>query len=179
MQRDLFTWFLSAALLVLVPAIAQAQTTPGGGPLSGIVADMSMVVLDLSQMSTGEPTQKKQESIVSKLDELIAELEKEREASRGGTSGANPSRPLADSAIIGGPGGIGDLHAPRDGGKKWGKLPPHERDRITQSLTEGFPSRYGRLLESYYRRLAEEKPVDSEAGPADDAGDSAGPGAEK
>lgn len=179
MRRDLFTWFLSGALLLLVPGIARAQGAPGGSPLSGIVVDMSMVVLDLSQMSTGEPTQKKQETIVNRLDELIAELEKECEACRGGTSGANPSRPLADSAIIGGPGGIGDLHAPRDGGKQWGKLPPHERDRITQSLTEGFPSRYGRLLERYYRRLAEEKPVDSDAEGADDAGDSAAPGAEK
>ena len=179
MRRDRFTWLFCGALLLLLPVGARAQGVSGGSPLAGIVVDMSMVVYDLSQLSTGEPTQKKQEVIIKKLDDLIAELEKECEACRGGTSGANPSRPLADSAIIGGPGGIGDLHAPRQGGKKFGKLPPHERDRITQSLTEGFPSRYGRLLERYYRRLAEERPVDNAAAPADGGRDSASPGAEK
>lgn len=61
--------------------------------------------------------------------------------------------------VIGGPGGIGDLHAPRDAEKKWGELPPQERDRILQSMTEGFPAHYQRILERYYRRLAEEKPT--------------------
>ena len=55
---------------------------------------------------------------------------------------------------------MGDLHAAKSGGKKWGELPPHQRDKILQSLTEGFPAHYQQILERYYKRLAEEKPVD-------------------
>jgi len=54
---------------------------------------------------------------------------------------------------------MGDLHAAQQQGKKWGELPPHERDRITQSINEGFPAHYQRILERYYRRLATEEPV--------------------
>jgi hypothetical protein len=71
---------------------------------------------------------------------------------------------LADSVIIGGPGGSGDLHSARDQGDQWGQLPPHQRDRILQSLTEGFPAHYQRILERYYRRLAEEAPDSDEDG---------------
>lgn len=155
---------LSFAVLALSCAFfasrsVQAQELSEEDPLGDIAADMAIVVRDLSKLSTGKPTQKTQKIVVEKLDALIVRLEKECAACRGGgASGANPTRPLADSVIIGGPGGIGDLHAPREGDKKWGKLPPHQRDRIRQSLTEGFPAHYRQLLERYYRRLAEEKP---------------------
>jgi hypothetical protein len=104
-----------------------------------------------------------QKQIVSKLDRLIEELEKESEQSRGGASGANPSKPMNDSTITGGPGGIGDLHAARKTGKQWAELPPHERDRIVQSMTEGFPAHYQKILERYYKRLAEETPAGAAA----------------
>ena len=55
---------------------------------------------------------------------------------------------------------MGDMHSPKSGGKKWGELPPHQRDKILQSLTEGFPPHYQQILERYYKRLAEEKPAD-------------------
>lgn len=129
-------------------------------PLAAIADEMHIVTRDLSDLSTGEPTQQKQEKIVKKLDDLIAQLEKECEAcQKAGRSGNNPSRPLADSVIVGGPGGIGDLHAPKPGGKAWGELPPHQRDRILQALQNGFPAHYQRILERYYRRLAEEQPA--------------------
>ena len=131
-----------------------AQATP----LDEIATRMAVVVRDLSRQTTGKPTQTKQQTVKTKLDELIAELEKECANCRG-ASGANPSKPLNDSGVKGGPGGIGDLRAPRNGGKKWGDLPPHERDRILQSMTEGFPAHYQRVLERYYRQLAEEKPA--------------------
>ena len=138
----------------------RAQQVSDQDPLGDIAADMTFVRRSLSRLTTGKPTQKTQKIVVKKLDDLIARLEKECAACRGGgASGANPTRPLADSVIVGGPGGIGDLHAPRTGDKKWGQLPPHQRDRILQSLTEGFPAHYQRILERYYRRLAEEKPA--------------------
>ena len=65
----------------------------------------------------------------------------------------------------GGTGGIGDLVDPSETAKDWAKLSARERDRILQSMSEGFPPEYRTVLERYYRRLAEEKTV----APAGDA----------
>lgn len=144
-------------------------------PIGALALDMEEVVLDLAAMTTGEPTQETQKQIVGKLDKIIEELEREQESMRGGASGNNPMRPMQDSQITGGPGGIGDLHAARRDGKQWAELPPHERDRILQSMSEGFPAHYQKILERYYKRLAEEQPVGAEtegvdtSEPADDA----------
>jgi hypothetical protein len=151
------------AFVVLATSSAGAQEE-AADPIGELALDMEQVVIDLSGMTTGEPVQDVQKQIVTKLDKLIEELEKESEQQRGGSSGANPMKPMADSMITGGPGGIGDLHAARKTGKQWADLPPHERDRIVQSMTEGFPAHYQKILERYYKRLAEETP----AGTADD-----------
>lgn len=154
-----------AAWLWLGAGAARAQEL-SADPLGEIAADMDRVVIELSGAHTGKPTQAAQQQIVGKLDVLIARLEEQAAASNGGASGSNPNMPLADSQIIGGPGGIGDLHAARKNGKQWGELPPHQRDKIVQSLTEGFPAHYQKILERYYKRLAEEKPAaSSEEGP--------------
>ncbi len=153
---------LAAALLAAASSTVGAQEL-GADPLGEIALEMDRVVIDLSGHATGKRTQKKQQEIVGKLDVLIARLEEEAQSS-GGASGSNPTRPLADSQIIGGPGGIGDLHAARKTGKQWGELPPHQRDRIVQSLTEGFPAHYQKILERYYKRLAEEAPAESDDG---------------
>lgn len=160
-------WFCFAALLAISsPVFAQ---NGGDDPIGSIALDMEEVVIDLSGMTTGHPTQQSQKQIVGKLDKLIEELERQSEAMRGGASGPNPNIPLNDSMVIGGPGGIGDLHAARRTGKQWAELPPHERDRIVQSMTEGFPAHYQKILERYYKRLAEEKPASAEPeAPADE-----------
>ena len=161
--------FLSVAIVTGLLNCQQAvgQDWADTDPIDEIAAYMDLATGHLGKKVTGEPTQTTQKTVITKLDELIEKLEKECEACRGsGASGANPTRPLADSKIIGGPGGSGDLHAARSEGDDWGRLPPHERDRILQSLTEGFPPHYQRILERYYRRLAEEAPDDE----SDDSG---------
>ncbi len=90
---------------------------------------------------------------------LIAELEKQAQQFKAGQSSANPNRPLPDSMIKAGPGGMGKLHGPNDDGKHWAELPPHERERILQSMNDGFPAHYQSVLAQYFKRLAEEKPV--------------------
>ena len=142
----------------LETSMARAQEE-APDPIGELALGMEQVVIDLSGMTTGQPVQDAQKQIVTKLDKLIEELEKESEQMRGGASSANPSRPMADSMIKGGPGGIGDLHAARKTGKQWAELPPHERERIVQSMTEGFPAHYQKILERYYKRLAEETPA--------------------
>jgi hypothetical protein len=152
---------MAAIGLACSPVAAQEDTDDAPAQ---IVGKMQVAVGQLKKLDTGKPTQTTQKQIVESLDELIARLEKEC-AACSGRKRPNPSKPLADSRIGSGPGGMGDLHAARKEGKDWGELPAHERDRILQSMTEGFPAHYQRILERYYKRLAQERPV----GGAEDA----------
>jgi len=147
---------LAAAFFLGLVASAAAQDDATGTPLEDITHDMKVAANHLSKKATDKPTQESQDEAVAKLDKLIAELEKERQ-SMGNSSSPNPSRPATASNVRSGPGGMGDLHGTRNQGDRWGELPPHERDRILQSLTEGFPPHYQAILEGYYKRLAVEK----------------------
>jgi hypothetical protein len=122
-----------------------------------IASKMGGVVDQLGKQQTGEPVQGEQKAIIRDLDELIASLEKQCQQCRNGIKRNNPMRGMDDSMIRSGTGGIGDLTDPNADGKGWGKLSDRERDRILQSMTEGFPPEYRTVLERYYRRLAEEK----------------------
>jgi len=177
-------YFIVGFAIALVVGFSSATSTwaqdEDEGPLDPIgelALEMEEVVVDLSGLNTGKnPTQETQETIVTKLDELIAKLEKECEACRGGSVNPNPNKPAADSTVRQGPGGMGDLHAARKTGKQWAELPPHQRDKITQSMTEGFPAHYQKILERYYKRLAEEKSAPDAGGEESgesDAGDEA------
>ena len=109
----------------------------------------------------GAPVQEQQKTIVRDLDDLIASLERECENCRGGMKRNNPKNGMNDSFISRGTGGIGTLVDPNQSEKDWAKLSNRERDRILQSMSEGFPPEYRQVLERYYRRLAEEKTASS------------------
>lgn len=126
-------------------------------PAAAIAAKMAGVTDELNRNETGKPVQTEQKAIVNDLDELIAKLEKEYQANKNGRRGLKAMRGAEESTISGGPGGIGTLINPADTGKDWGKISSRERDRILQSMSEGFPPEYRTVLERYYRRLAEEK----------------------
>ncbi len=150
---------LAMTILLNFAAIGSAQDDATGSPLEDITQEMKVATNYLSKKTTDKQTQKPQEEAVSKLDRLIAELEKERQ---GLGSGVNPNAtiPANSSTIRTGPGGMGDLHGAKEQGNRWGDLPAHERDRILQSLTEGFQPHYQAILEAYYKRLAVEKRAD-------------------
>jgi hypothetical protein len=152
MRLDVRT--LGATALVsclLSPALAADP------PTAAIAAKMGNVTDELNRKETGQTVQTEQKAIVRDLDALIASLEKQCENCRGNMKRNNPSRGMDDSRISRGTGGVGTLVNPNDNGKDWGKLSPRERDRILQSMSEGFPPEYRTVLERYYRRLAEEK----------------------
>lgn len=153
--------FLAPAFAVAVLAGAGPSPDPSSGPptMSAIASKMNRVVASLAETTTGKPIQKEQRVILNDLDDLIAELEKQCQACRGGIARNRPASPATDSNPHGGTGGIGDLIEPGDGDKDWAKLSPRERDRILQSMSEGFPPEYRSVLERYYRRLAEETPA--------------------
>jgi len=129
------------------------------GPISSVTGKMTNVAGDLAKTVTGEPVQTRQKEIVKDLDDLIANLEKECQACKNGIKNNRPKQGLPDSVIRMGTGGIGDLINPQESNKDWAKISPRERDRIIQSMSEGFPPEYRLVLERYYRRLAEEKTV--------------------
>jgi hypothetical protein len=160
MSRNRRTFGAAAILtgmLCAFPAIAE-DIKP-----DDIANKMGGVVDSLGKKVTGTAVQTEQKAIVHDLDELIAQLEKQCAQCRAGIKRNRPTRGMADSRISSGTGGIGDLVDPNDGGKGWGKLSDRERDRILQSMTEGFPPEYRTVLERYYRRLAEEKSAKSTA----------------
>jgi hypothetical protein len=162
MKRDrktLGTLALMAGLLSATPAMA------GDVQAVDIANKMSEVVDNLGKKQTGEPVQGEQKTIVRDLDDLIASLEKECENCKGGIK-RNTKRGMLDSMISSSTGEIGPLTNPGDGGKDWGKLSDRERDRILQSMSEGFPPEYRTVLERYYRRLAEEKSAKAPGDPA-------------
>ena len=159
MRRWLIPFTLSIAVsLTGAPMLSAQEEPPPGETLENVSVEMAIVTRGLNKKVTGKPTQKRQKEIIGQLDTLILLLEKQvKSGQQSGASNANPSNPLADSVIMGGPGGRGDLHAPKGAGKKWGQLPAKQRQKILQAMTEGFPPHYRVVLERYYRRLAEEQ----------------------
>lgn len=125
-------------------------------PFRHLQTDMVDVIDDLAAGQTHTPAHVTEPKIISRLDVLIKILEKQ---CKGGKAGGNPNSPLRRSVLAGGPGGIGDLNAPRSNRRKWAELTPKERERILQSRTEGFPAGYEDILAEYYRRLATEDSV--------------------
>ena len=160
MRRDLCL-LCAVALTSCLPRSASADEP---APAAVIAEKMAGVTDDLNKAVTGKPVQTAQKVIVEDLDKLIASLEKECQNCRNGMKRNNPRNGMADSTISSGTGGIGTLLNPGDNGKDWGKLSGRERDRILQSMSEGFPPEYRTVLERYYRRLADEKTGTAAAG---------------
>ena len=157
MQRIIPTVLTGAALgLFSAFGLATAQDGTEIDPLLEVAADMNAAALKLAKLHTDTPTQTAQKSALKKLDEIIARLEEEEKRQGPGGFG---NRPAQESRIKQGPGGMGTLHAERREGKQWGELPPKERERILQSMNDGFPSHYQKILERYFARLADEKPL--------------------
>jgi hypothetical protein len=123
-------------------------------PIAPLAEKISDVVEDLSAQKTDEPVQTKQKEIVSSLDGIIKQLEQQSHSGSGGGN-PNPTKPMARSQLVGGPGGSGPLHDPHAGTRVWGQLPPQDRDQIIQSQTEGFPAGYESVLANYYTRLSQ------------------------
>ena len=81
----------------MFPCLAAASFAGGPtkktpqGPVSEISYKMTGVAGDLGKTQTGEPVQVKEKAVISDLDELIAELEKQCAACRTAMKRNNPS----------------------------------------------------------------------------------------
>lgn len=124
----------------------------------------------------GEPVRVSQIRAIELLNKLIEEAEDREQGNcdsdceggggggggqgqSGGSAGGAPGAPAEESSLPGGEGRIGELRRSPTArpGEMWGQMPPHERERILQSLRQDFPSQYRQLVEQYYRQLAKER----------------------
>ena len=125
--------------------------------------------------NTSQPTQRLQERIVEDLDQLIEQMKKQcsggpcdgagkkkpGSGSKAGTGeNKGESRPAKDSTAR--TGKDADTRTEMERMKQmlkevWGHLPPKIREQMQAGSPEEFLPKYERLIEDYYKRLAEEK----------------------
>lgn len=116
--------------------------------------------LDLGR--AGKKVRQTEEDVVAKLDKMIEELEEQQQQmqqqqqQQGGQGSSSPSSPLesGQGGDVSGPGDV-DPRKLKDGGD-WGNLPPKERQEALQQISNEFPSHYRRVIEEYFRKLAQE-----------------------
>lgn len=117
----------------------------------------------------GEPTQLQQQRAIDDLDKLIKQLEEQQQqmqqaaaAAAGGSASGTPAEESRPS----------ELKAPGEVDRKrlvmgddWGDLPPAERERLAQELTQKYPARYRDLIGDYFQALADPQAGDSSGDP--------------
>ncbi len=96
--------------------------------------------------------------VIESLDKMIEELEKQQQqASAGASAGGQSGTPADESRIMTqkGPGKVGRKNIGQKSG--WGTLPPRERERTLQQISQQFPSQYREAIEQYFRKIAAEQ----------------------
>lgn len=144
-----------------------------------VAVDLMGETADRIQASrdTGLTTQRLQEDIVRKLDQLIKAAEQQQQQqqrSRSSSRSQNqqqsqqPNQPQQGQRREAGKGEPQEALEPPPGqapnptpgtaarGAAWGALPAHIRNPLMQGDTEKYSSLYQKITEAYYRRLAEE-----------------------
>jgi hypothetical protein len=138
---------------------------------------------DRLPQDTGIATQRMQEDVIRKLDTLIDQAQKQQSKSKSKSKKPDPNQqqqqqqqqtsqqqqsktadPKQGANI-----GLqeGHTNAPPGDVARWGNLPEHLRDALTQGITDRFSSMYKATTEKYYKRLAEEpKPGETTPAPA-------------
>jgi hypothetical protein len=152
---------------------AESTSIESQNPLAQVARRMRSVESRIARHNISSATQGEQAQIVSDLEALLDAAKKGRS---GGKQGQQKKGAGAQPGI-----GAGNAAAgpPRDstnriehGSKEqaqtadvkdvvrrfWGHLPQKYRDEMQASLSEQFLPKYERLIEEYYKRLAEEQP---------------------
>ena len=132
----------------------------------------------LGEMSdTGLATQRLQEDILRKLDQVIEAAKNNQQQSQSSSSSSSqqqqqPSQPQQQQQQQQGEASDGDNNAEHmapslrqgelnpeiDSARAaWGALPERVREALFQGRSDRYSSLYERLTEAYYRRLAEER----------------------
>lgn len=132
---------------------------------------------------TSLDTQRQQEQIISKIEQMIAAAKQQQQQQSSSSSSSQQQRqqdsgtsqmqsqaqsqgqssqPQGNEPSQGGPSpgsvnAVGETQEPIEELKReWGQLPPRLRDELTEGLDERFSPVYRLMTEAYYRRLAEQ-----------------------
>jgi hypothetical protein len=144
-------------------------------PLAQLAERMRAVEARISNKDTSPETQKLQKQILAELAALMEQAKKQGGGSKKPGNGAgkgsdqpgegsgNPTAgPARDSTnrIEQGTKEATETADVKDLIRRvWGHLPDKLRDQMQASLSEQFLPKYERLIEEYYKRLAEERPA--------------------
>ena len=109
----------------------------------------------LSLARTGEKVQKREEEIITQLDEIIKKIEEQQGG--GGGSGGNSNKssaPAQDSVVKGstGPGNVDPKKFKNTG--EWGDLPPKERSKAKEDIARKFGAHYAEAVEKFNLKQA-------------------------
>lgn len=151
-------------------------------PLTRVSERMRQVENRIADQNTAEKTQEIQQKIISELDVLIAEMEKQCQQSSGGKPNSKP-QPNQEKKPEPKPNqGDATQQASDDPAsestdrvqsaedietkmeelevlvkKVWGHLPPRVREQMQNADSEKILPQYESLIEAYYQRLAEDQ----------------------
>lgn len=123
-------------------------------PLHGLADGMKKVGRDLGKQRTGKPTQEEQQTLLTRLEELIEQFEEQERQSGGSPSGNGPSQaPATHSALPEGEATVGNLNPVRGVADRWGDMKDADRKKIEAEVQNNLPPEYRKLLEEYYKKL--------------------------
>jgi hypothetical protein len=140
-------------------------------PLARVGRYMRRVESLLSQRNVSGETQQSQRQIITQLDQLIEALSKSTQANKQRQSSRSPEgdqqgQPMGRQAARTS-GGQSDqstgvpVSAAVQGGAEeiWGHLPERFRSQLRSAEAIEFLPKYRKLIEDYYRRLAEDRGI--------------------
>lgn len=160
--------------------LGDAAVSEDENPMLDIAQKMQQVQGLVGKAETGQPTQQLQAGILTRLDELLKAARSQKQQCKGGQSSSKgaaprqasaqsqpkpdskgkPNEPKTTKAQPGGKPGVyrPDMAEMNDVLKRvWGELPEREREQMLELPVEEFLPKYELLIESYFKRLAEEQ----------------------
>lgn len=123
-----------------------------------ISRDMRHVKDRIANNDIHEKTQKIQKVIIAKLDKLIEDLENppKSDSSSSSSNIQGKQQPLPESSIVPPEENTGAVQQAKLArvASQWGNLPPRERAKVLQELTQGMPPRHREQVENYFRNIS-------------------------
>lgn len=184
LDRDLLEGLPQPASPATPRGKAPAEAPPAGedlgapgesqNPLAAIAAKMRAVESRIAAGDTSDQTQAEQKQILAQLAALLEQAQKQGAGQQpGGQGSGQASQQAGDGGGQFVPGPVQDSTNRIERGtpeqaettdvkdllsRIWGHLPDKMRSEMQASLSEQFLPKYERLIEQYYKRLAEERP---------------------
>jgi hypothetical protein len=124
--------------------------------LGHVARKMEEVEGRLDNARGGPKTQQKQKEIISLLDKLIEDLEKQCNGNGGGASSSAPrsNMPLQDSRIMGGAGeGKVDNKKLVKDAQRWGAMPEKEKVKALEAISRDMPPHIREAAEEFSKKI--------------------------